>query len=40
MSSHSRFRREAKSDDGKDASGNPTERIGVALAVVHWYQLD
>ena len=24
----------------KDAWGNPTERIGDALAVVHWYQLD
>jgi hypothetical protein len=37
---HSRFLCEARSDDGKGASGNPMATIGDALAVVHWYELD
>lgn len=30
----------AHSDDGKVASGNPGATIGVALATVHWWDLD
>lgn len=35
-----RFWVSAKSDDGKEASGNAQDTLNNALALVHWYQLD
>lgn len=30
----------ATSEDGKVASGNPSDHIDVALLIVHWHELD
>lgn len=34
-----RYHVSAKSNDGKSATGNPAERLDVALALVHWGDL-
>lgn len=37
---HIRYQVTATSDEGKKATGNPSESLEVALAIVHWHDLD
>jgi hypothetical protein len=38
--SSSRYTVKAEDEDGRRAGGNPSDRIDVALATLHWYDLD
>ena len=37
---HTRYHVHARSENGATATGNPAESIEVALAIVHWGNLD
>lgn len=38
--SDARFHVEARDDDGRFATGNPSSDLSVAIATVHWFDLD